>query len=715
MAYSGAGFLILRAQIAWWPPAAELHRHPLDPKRAFFSAITDGGVSIGAGKQFVSLSRLGKSVVLGGRPLMNCSSSPPCLQVYDPFSGMEITVAFKVEGGLTEGSKQCVLDVSTLREFVNGDRVRVTAAPLTAGVPFHQLQEFLQLDEGEEENDATCGEHHGGHRNHDNGFANRPGNYHSLFGDRYLGVALRHITHRLKCSPRPAVCSVLFSGEHGVGKTYAVRRLLELVPPVVDICGSPHLVERREMSIAALLLLSEQEAVATVQAVFTPPLVEAHHDSGNRVNGAEPCGVLLLVTLDRIDLLVSAANSLVALVTHQLCMVLDELQHGVGEGGGRIVVTLATAESTKSIPTALLARLGQRLVNLAHPTLPERLRFIRTICNDADNLRSYSPCVLERAAEALSGRTAAELQAMKVDEVLQLLEREAALHSKHEPFAKNSVTDVPDEYRGLVGLSDIIREVEELVVWPLQQRKLLSRCGVQPQKGLVVYGPPGSGKTALLTRLARRLKSARVHVLLVDGLSLIEKEVGRTEKNIASLFAAARATSPTALFLDNIDSLAPPRGRETGEVSTTADRSLSTLLTEMDGIGGGHTGSDVPLVFVVAAASNPEALDAAISRPGRLDLHITLPLPTIEALQQHIVRRLVEAVEACDEAEAITADFIANVDAYVMRWLGGSPSATVADANDFVRHILLRVVVEPEGVPGAKDRLLECFTKVLPL
>ncbi|PWU90494.1 putative cell division cycle protein [Trypanosoma cruzi] len=196
--------------------------------------------------------------------------------------------------------------------------------------------------------------------------------------------------------------------------------------------------------------------------------------------------------------------------------------------------------------------------------------------------------------------------------------------------------------------------------------------------------------------------------MFVDGLSLIEKEVGRTEKNIAALFSTARAMSPTALFLDNIDSLAPPRGRQTSEVSNTADRTLSTLLTEMDGISDSTNNGDV--VFVVASAPYFSALDPAIGRPGRLDLHLEIQLPTAKELRDHVVQRVVACVEDCGGSDAAgdVGTISTLVEEHVERWMN-MRRVTVAEANAFVREVVLCMVEESSR--NLLDRLREALRR----
>ncbi|CUG89052.1 cell division cycle protein, putative, partial [Bodo saltans] len=196
----------------------------------------------------------------------------------------------------------------------------------------------------------------------------------------------------------------------------------------------------------------------------------------------------------------------------------------------------------------------------------------------------------------------------------------------------------------------IVDKIERLLLFPFRHRQSLARSGVVCPKGALIVGPSGAGKTALLAALHSELRheqrdvaqgghqqhANKLHVIMVDALSLLHKEVGRSEKNIQALLAEARASSPSVVFLDNLDAIAPPRGKNTRETNITADRTLSTLLVELDGVRD-HRDAEV---LVVASAPSVESLDAAMVRPGRLDLHLELQLPTADVMAQLIVDRL---------------------------------------------------------------------------
>ena len=148
---------------------------------------------------------------------------------------------------------------------------------------------------------------------------------------------------------------------------------------------------------------------------------------------------------------------------------------------------------------------------------------------------------------------------------------------------------------------------------------------------MLMHGPPGCGKTSLARLLAT---AARANFVEVHAPQIVTAVVGESERRLSSLFAAARAAAPCLLFFDQMEALAPPRGQDTSS-EKTLDRLLSLMLVELDGIAAA---AGPPLVLL-AAASSPSALDAALLRPGRLDVHVQVP-PPAAALALPLLRRM---------------------------------------------------------------------------
>eukprot|EP00062_Callorhinchus_milii_P013174 gi/632960973/ref/XP_007896500.1/ PREDICTED: peroxisome assembly factor 2-like [Callorhinchus milii] len=157
------------------------------------------------------------------------------------------------------------------------------------------------------------------------------------------------------------------------------------------------------------------------------------------------------------------------------------------------------------------------------------------------------------------------------------------------------------------GLRDVKQEILDTIQLPLAHRELLTQ-GLR-RSGLLLYGPPGTGKTLLAKAVATECSMS---FLSVKGPELINMYVGQSEENVREVFARARAAAPCIVFFDELDSLAPNRGRS-GDSGGVMDRVVSQLLAELDGL---HSSGDV---FVIGATNRPDLLDQALLRPGRFD------------------------------------------------------------------------------------------------
>jgi len=141
---------------------------------------------------------------------------------------------------------------------------------------------------------------------------------------------------------------------------------------------------------------------------------------------------------------------------------------------------------------------------------------------------------------------------------------------------------------------------------------------MQPSKGVLFYGPPGCGKTLLAKAIANECGA---NFISIKGPELLTMWFGESEQNVRELFDKARAAAPCILFFDEMDSIAKSRGGGSGGASEAGDRVINQILTEIDGVGARKN------VFVIGATNRPDILDNAVTRPGRLDQLIYIPLP----------------------------------------------------------------------------------------
>jgi len=190
------------------------------------------------------------------------------------------------------------------------------------------------------------------------------------------------------------------------------------------------------------------------------------------------------------------------------------------------------------------------------------------------------------------------------------------------PTAMREVAiEVPTVHWDDIGdLEDAKQELRESVEWPLKNPDVFKRMGINPPRGILLFGPPGCGKTLLARAVATE---SEANFISIKGPEVFSKWVGESERAIREVFRKARMSAPAIIFFDEIDALVPRRGIGYSDSGVT-ERVISQLLTEIDGI------ETLQEVIVLAATNRPDILDPAIMRPGRLDRMIYVPEPNEE-------------------------------------------------------------------------------------
>lgn len=182
-------------------------------------------------------------------------------------------------------------------------------------------------------------------------------------------------------------------------------------------------------------------------------------------------------------------------------------------------------------------------------------------------------------------------------------------------------------YDDLGGLKKEVQKIREMVELPMRHPELFEKLGVEAPKGVLLYGPPGTGKTLLAKAVAGETNS---HFTAISGPEIMGKYYGESEERLREIFKQAEENTPSIVFIDEIDSIAPKRDEVTGEVEK---RIVSQLLTLMDGMKARGK------VVVIAATNRPDSIDPALRRPGRFDREIEIGIPDqegrMEILQIH--------------------------------------------------------------------------------
>ncbi|WP_370969024.1 AAA family ATPase [Amycolatopsis sp. cg9] len=395
----------------------------------------------------------------------------------------------------------------------------------------------------------------------------------------------------------PAHLGVLLSGPEGVGKATLVRSVANEADIRVVPLAAPNLA-----------VLDPNVAVARLREAL---------------RSAEGPAVLLLTDVDA--LLPAASPPPVATV------VLEELRTALRRGRFAVVATTARAESAD--PRLRAADLLDRELGLALPDAKTRRELLNVLLRDVP-LDSGIDCGV--LAEKTPGFVAADLIALRRDAALR-----AALRQRDTDEPRISQQDLLDALATVRPVSmstsdnlatggltlddvgnmvDVKQSLTEAVLWPLRYPDSFARLGVEPPRGVLLYGPPGGGKTFLVRALAG---TGALNVFAVKGAELMDKWVGESERAVRELFRRAAEAAPSLIFLDEIDALAPRRGQSSD--SGVADRVVAALLTELDGV------EPMREVVVLGATNRPELVDPALLRPGRLERRVYVPPPDAEA------------------------------------------------------------------------------------
>ena len=258
---------------------------------------------------------------------------------------------------------------------------------------------------------------------------------------------------------------------------------------------------------------------------------------------------------------------------------------------------------------------------------------------------------LARLADLTHGFVGADIEALVKESAMQSLRRvlpEINLEEEEIPLEVLQKIDVQNEdflnalktvepsalrevfvedpnvtWEDIGGLDEIKKEMRRAVEWPLKYKGLYKTMKAEAPKGILLYGPPGTGKTLIAKAVAHESES---NFISIKGPEVLSKWVGESEKAIREIFRKARQAAPCVIFLDEIDSITPVRGRSTD--SGVTERVISQLLTEIDGL------EELRNVVVIAATNRPDMVDPALLRPGRFDRLVKVITPNFEGRKE---------------------------------------------------------------------------------
>ncbi|MEM8595050.1 MAG: AAA family ATPase [Pseudomonadota bacterium] len=470
---------------------------------------------------------------------------------------------------------------------------------------------------------------------------------------------------------------VLFTGPPGSGKTSLARAVAE-------------------------------ESAARFFHINAPEIVSKHYGDSERklrevfreAERAAPA----IIFIDEIDAIapkrdaVSGEKQLEKRVVAQLLALMDGLSDR-----GKVVVMAAT-----NLPHMLdpaLRRPGRfdREVAFAAPDRAARLQILEV---HTANMPLAQEVDLGAVAARTVGFVGADLAAVAREAGMAALRRVSSLQAPEAPVdvadlqitqgdfdtvlgamgpsvLRETQVETPEVgWTDIGGLAETKAMLAETILWPLHQAALAEGLGLEPVSGVLLQGPPGSGKTLLARAIA---SESGLNFIPVRASRLLSQYMGEAERLIADLFAQARHAAPCLLFFDEIDALAP--NRAAGD--TAVARVVAQLLTEIDGIEGRRG------VILLGATNRIEAVDPALLRPGRFDLTVEIPLPGSRA------RAEILAVHARGKPLSSDVDLVALAEA-AEGWTGAELAALCQGA---ARQAMRRCLLAGEmTAPAALER-----------
>lgn len=348
-----------------------------------------------------------------------------------------------------------------------------------------------------------------------------------------------------------------------------------------------------------------------------------------------------IIFIDEIDAIASKREDIKGEVERRVVAQLLALMDGL-KSRGKVVVIAAT--NVPNILDPALRRPGRfdREIEIGVPGKDGRLNILKIHTRNMPLSKNVN---LKELSSITHGFVGADLAALAKEAAMivlrkifpdlklqeeepiskELLERlrisqkdfKEALKVVRPSALREVLIEIPNvKWSDIGGLEGVKQELVEAVEWPLKYPDSFRRLGVNPPKGILLYGAPGTGKTLMAKAVANE---SQANFILVKGPELLSKWVGESEKAVREVFKKARQVSPSIIFFDEIDSLAPKRGASSD--SHVSERVVNQMLTEIDGLEEMHD------VVIIAATNRPDIVDSALLRPGRFDRMILTPIP----------------------------------------------------------------------------------------
>ncbi|MEO9462102.1 MAG: CDC48 family AAA ATPase [Marinomonas sp.] len=367
---------------------------------------------------------------------------------------------------------------------------------------------------------------------------------------------------------------------------------------------------------------------------------------------------------------------------------LDGLQRANAEAGSGEHVTITAAQSRPA--TRVVFAPAQREMRLQGPTEALKRNFFKKpitagdlvatsgrqpMQNVPDDVRRMLPAAAYALTEIrLTVAATTPKGIVHIDENTEI-ELRAEFEEPRDGRAAVNYDDVG-------GMEDTIQALREMVELPLRYPELFTRLGVDPPKGVLLHGPPGTGKTRLAQAVANE---SDAEFFTINGPEIMGSGYGESEKRLREVFEAATKAAPAIVFIDEIDSIAPKRDKVPGEAEK---RLVAQLLTLMDGLEARSN------LVIIAATNRPDAIDEALRRPGRFDREIVIGVPDEQG------RREILSIHTRGMPLEVKVD-LAELARVTHGFVGADLAALCREAAiDAVRHIMPELDFDKQEIPA---------------
>ncbi|RNF11977.1 putative vesicular transport protein [Trypanosoma conorhini] len=452
-----------------------------------------------------------------------------------------------------------------------------------------------------------------------------------------LPIRSPHLFSRLGADPP---CGVLLHGPPGCGKTKLVHAIAGSLQTPLFFVAAPEIVSGISGDSEAKLRNLFMDAISAAPSI---------------------------VFIDEIDTIAGRRDQtqrgMEGRIVGQLLSCMDQVSQAWRQEN-KVVCVMGATNRPEAIDTAL-RRAGRfdREISLGIPTIAERQSILNIICqklhvaSDVDffELANMTPgyvgadlhllvkeaCILAIRRKYTELEKAGELENPNTEALtsfaVTFAEMKEATKRVQPSAMREGFTTIPNvTWNDIGALEDVREELFTSILQPIRAPRLHRRFGLDHPVGVLLYGPPGCGKTLVAKAIANQ---SGANFISIKGPELLNKFVGESERSVRMVFARGRASAPCVLFFDELDALAPRRGSD--RANPSSERVVNQLLTEMDGVEGRED------VYVIGATNRPDMIDPAMLRPGRLDKLLYVPLPSVEQrasiLATHARRYPIEA------------------------------------------------------------------------